>query len=362
MSGAHLPKSEAVLPDANPASGYRVTREVSRSDWDDYVQRSPGASIYHQYVWRDVIRGAHGTATHYLAALDDQGKIAGILPLARLRSVAFGDFLVSLPYFSYGGIVASSAGASAALISAAKELSLEIGASHVELRQVESLQLDLPTRLDKVTMILPLPQDSGEMLRRLGSKLRSQIKRSEREGATGRTGGAELLGDFYDVFCRKMRDLGTPVYSRRLFAEILARLGDVVRVFVIYLAGKPVAASVTLQHGNRIEVPWAASLREYDKLSVNMLLYWRMIQYAIEQNCADLDFGRCTPDTGPHRFKRQWGAVEHQLHWHYCSRSGSAPPILNHSNGKFALPVLVWKKLPLPVANWLGPHIVKHLP
>src|SRR5690606_26478586 len=133
-------------------------------------------------------------------------------------------------------------------------------------------------------------------------------RRPQKVGATARTGGIELLDDFYRVFATNMRDLGTPVYARRFFAAVMERFAGEARIFVVDLGGRPVAASLTLTHRGTMEVPWASSLREANKDGVNMLLYWAMLQAAVEQQCARFDFGRSTADSGTYRFKLQWGA------------------------------------------------------
>jgi FemAB-related protein (PEP-CTERM system-associated) len=335
--------------------------DAGRVEWDAYVASAPHQKLYHLYAWRDVIRTAFGGETHYLAAYR-HGRIVGVLPLGRLNSKLFGNFLVSLPYFNYGGVLADDAAASQSLWSAAVELAGRLKCSHFELRHDDQLFPDIAVRTDKVTMLLPLPGSSEALNKQLSSKLRSQIKRPTREGAIGESGGIELLDDFYAVFAQNMRDLGTPVYAPGLFANILRQFPDKARLFVVRVAGKPVAAAFIIGHAELMEIPWASSLREANHLSVNMLLYWEVLKWSADNGYRWFDFGRSTVDAGTFKFKKQWGAEPKQLYWHYWMKDGGGPPKINPSNPKYALLIAAWQRLPLFVANWIGPKLIKHLP
>jgi len=159
-----------------------------------------------------------------------------------------------------------------------------------------------------------------------------------------------------------MRDLGTPVYPRSLFAAALSEFPQETRIFVVRHAGGPAAAGFVLGNRGTLEIPWASSLRRFNALGVNMLLYWAVLEYACAAGYRRFDFGRSTVDSGTYRFKRQWGAQPEQLHWHYWMRDGGAPPVLNHSNPKFKLAVSAWQRLPLSVANRIGPLVARNLP
>jgi FemAB-related protein (PEP-CTERM system-associated) len=158
-----------------------------------------------------------------------------------------------------------------------------------------------------------------------------------------------------------MRDLGTPVYPRRFFREILDTFEDA-RVAVVLMGDQTVAAGILLGFAGRLEIPWASSLRSHNRFSPNMLLYWAALQWAIKSGYQTFDFGRCTRDSGTYRFKQQWGAQEHPLVWYYWLRDGGALPELNPDNPAYASLVRTWQKLPIALTKLLGPQIVKHLP
>lgn len=313
-------------------------------------------------MFRDVIEEVFGHRTYYLTARTADGVIEGVLPLARLSSRLFGDFLVSLPYFNYGGAVATDTYVRDVLEREAEELASWLGASHVEFRDHSARDDGTPARMDKITRVRALPDTEDELWREIGSKVRAQVKKPLRSGAEVAVGGVERLDEFYTVFARNMRDLGTPVYTRRLFEIVCRYMGSDASVVVVHLDGRPAAAAVLLRHGDSMEIPWASSLREHNRIGVNMLLYWEVLAHAIRTGCRRFDFGRSTAGSGTDRFKRQWGGESVQLYWHYWLRSGDEPPRLNHDNPRYRLATTVWKRLPLVVANRLGPRIVRNLP
>jgi FemAB-related protein (PEP-CTERM system-associated) len=286
-----------------------------------------------------------------------------VLPLVRQRSL-IGDFLTSVPFFNYGGALADSNDVALQLMQAARHLASKLGCSYVEFRDVNPQPGEWAVRTDKAAMILQLPGSVEAFSKQMGSKLRSQVKRADREAIAVRTGGAELVDDFYTVFAITMRDLGTPVYPIRFFRKLCERFGELVRIVVIDLAGKPAAAGFLIMHRGRAEIPWAACRNDAKPLGLNMKLYWEVIAASISCGCTSFDFGRSTLDSGTFKFKKQWGAQPLQLHWHRWERSGAAgkhaEPLAE--NGKMRLATAVWRRLPVRVANVLGPLISPGLP
>jgi FemAB-related protein (PEP-CTERM system-associated) len=211
-------------------------------------------------------------------------------------------------------------------------------------------------------MLLRLERDAAKGWERLDRKVRNQVRKAEKSQLTARAGGAELLDRFYGVFARNMRDLGTPVYSRGFFAAVLAAFPDTARVFLVDSGEVTVAAAITLSYRDTIENPWASSLREYRSLSPNTLMYWRMLEHAMATGHSTFDFGRSTPNEGTFHFKQQWGAEPTPLHWEYVLANGNSLPNLSPSNPKYRAAIALWTRLPLAVANRLGPHIVRSIP
>ncbi len=335
--------------------------DASLAAWNAYVDGHADGTLAHRAEWAGLFRRVFGKRGHLLVAERD-GRQVGALPLVHMHSLLFGNYMVSVPYLNYGGVLADDEAAAAALLDAAAALAGGCGAASIELREQAERAGGMPCREDKVAMLLDLPETAEALSKALGSKLRSQIKRPQRENPQVRHGGLDCLDEFYTVFARNMRDLGTPVYSKRLFEEILRVFPAQSHIVVVRLAGRPAAAAFLLGHRGVLEIPWASSLREFNRVGVNMLLYWECLSHAIEHGYRVFDFGRSTVDAGTYRFKKQWGAQPKQLYWHYWLAPGAAMPNLKTDNPKFDLVIRTWQKLPLWFTNAVGPHIVKHLP
>jgi len=330
------------------------------TEWDDYVCKKQ-ASIYHDSRWPQLIKKVFGHDSHYLMARENE-KIVGIFPLVQLKSLLFGNFMVSMPYFNYGGIVADTHDVMISLISSAHELYDELGCSHIEMRFDTERAIELPVRTDKIIMLLDLPGDPDELWQAIGSKRRAQVKRPIREGVVFLSGGAELLDDFYYVFSHNMRDLGTPVYSKQFFKEILSTFSKNTFIAVVRLNGEAVGAAFLIGNNGKLEIPWASTLRKVNRIGVNMFLYWNILKTAIEKNFQVFDFGRSSKDAGTLKFKKQWGGYEKQLYWYYDLPEGETLPNLNPGSKKFGAAISVWKKIPVTLTNIIGPSIVKNLP
>lgn len=341
-------------------SDLQVTRATPQDEasWEAFVDASRDPAGYHAWGWRRVFANAFGHEPVYLIARRE-GAIAGVLPLVHIRSLLFGNSLTSLPFLNYGGVIAETPEAAGALIAEAREEARARKCDHVELRHVERQFPALPCKAHKVAMHLPL---ADGMWDRLDRKVRNQIRKAEKSGLTVERGGEELVGDFYAVFARNMRDLGTPVYSRRLFEEVLRAFPDRAQLHIVRLNGQPVAAGVTYRTPAMVQLPWASSIREYNPLCANVFLYWDAIQFAQSTGATVFDMGRSTPNEGTFKFKSQWGAQPVQLHWEYQLLKADQLPNVSPANPKFQLAIALWQKLPVSVTLRVGPMIVRAIP
>jgi len=277
-----------------------------------------------------------------------------------MKSRLFGDYLMSMPFVNYGGPVGSPE-ACRLLVEEAIRLSGEMDVDLLELRSREALGLDLRASRQKVTVLLPLPEDPQLLWKEgLRSKVRSQIRRPMKAGMTTQF-GVEHLPAFYRVFSRNMRDLGTPVLPPHFFDAIRHVFSDQFVVCAIYHGNTPVAAGCGLCYGGEFELTWASSLQKYNREAPNMLLYWSLMEEMIRRGVHTFNFGRCTPGEGTHRFKLQWGGVDVPLHWTQWSPTGVADTP-SPEKGMYKTAVALWRRLPVPVANAIGPFITRSLP
>jgi len=354
-----------------------------RDRWNKYVMRSSDASCYHLIGWKDVIERSFGHKTYYLMATEDHEKdtiydveggkwndlakrsdgIVGILPLVHLRSIFFGNFIVSIPYFNYGGICAENEEIAKELMREGANIAVEKHVEHIELRHIRNMINGLPVKKEKVSVRLEIPKNSEELWKSFSAKLRSQIRRPTKEGMYSKFGRIEELGSFYDVFSTNMRDLGTPVYSKQFFKNILEEFPETTWICTVYTKEDvPVASGFLVGFKETLEIPWASSLRSYKQHSPNMLLYWSALKFACVSGYKVFDFGRSSQGGGTYKFKEQWGAKPVQLYWHYWVKNGGPLPELNPDNPKYQLAIKIWQKLPVSLTRIIGPLVVKNLP
>jgi len=337
-----------------------VSIETAPDDWMQYVQTHKDATGYHDWRWRDVFKGAFGHNSFYLAARA-QGAVVGVLPLVLIDSWLFRRALISLPFLNYGGIVADDRATALALLERATALGREKRCRHIELRHTTQQLSELPSKRHKVAMLLELKPPSA-LWDGLDRKVRNQVRKAQKSGLTYHPGGRELLDEFYAVFARNMRDLGTPVYGRSFFEHVLDAFPTQARVHVVRNGSAAIAAGLTFQSRQTLEIPWASSIREFNSLCSNHLLYWSILEAAAAKGCSTFDFGRSTPNEGTYKFKEQWGAQPLPLVWEYQLLTDAELPNSSPTNPKFSVAISAWKMLPLAVTNRLGPAIVRSIP
>jgi FemAB-related protein (PEP-CTERM system-associated) len=329
---------------------------------EDFIDRYEGISLYHHFRWCSLIRNRFSHETHYLICAEEGPKILGVLPLVHMNSVLFGNLMVSMPYFNYGGVCAADKDTRDLLIGEAVRLARGKGVGHIELRQEMQLDNGFPEKTRKASMRLPLPGSADDLWKSLPSKLRSQVRKPMKEGLTARIGKHDEVGNFYKIFSINMRDLGTPVYPKNFFIDILDNFHANSWICTVSKGGVPMASGFLLGFKDKLEIPWASSIRKYNFLAPNMLLYWSCLKFACEQGYRVFDFGRSTVGESTYRFKEQWGAVHHPMFWHYWMEKEDELPEINPSNPKYKFAIDVWKRLPVILTNLLGPRLVRNIP
>jgi FemAB-related protein (PEP-CTERM system-associated) len=329
--------------------------------WDNYVNSHPSATYCHLWGWKQVIENSFRWQTYYLAA-EENDQFHGVLPLVVQKSWLFGRFVSSMPFLNSGGILAESREAELLLLEEAVRITREVRAKHLELRHQTDHKLDLPTRTNKVTVVLRLDPDHDKMWKALNTKIRTKVRKSMSFGMTSDFGGENYLPEFYSVWSENMRDLGTPAYSAQFFGEIVRVFSRNTHLCVVRHRGRAVAVSFLIGFRDRVEAVWSSSVRDSLNLKPNMLLYWNLFCFAAQQRYKVFDFGRSTVDSGTHAFKLQWGAETVPLHWNYWLAAGDKLPEINPSNRKYELAIRMWQKMPLSFTRLLGPHIARCLP
>lgn len=329
---------------------------------ESYAVRSNRLPLTRHPGWLKVLQRGLRHIPYCLEAAEN-GQTKGLLPLAHVRSLLFGKFLVSLPYLNYGGVMADDAPTADALVNHAADLADRLDVRYLELRNEE--EHDHPMLVhcvgEKAHMRLRLPSTSENLWKQLNGKVRNQIRKGQKSGLTVAWGGAELLSSFYAVFSRNMRDLGTPVYGRKLFRETLGQFPDRAEICVIAAEGVPVAGALVLHGWGISEVPSASSLRQFNHLNANMFMYWQILERAVNRGQHEFDFGRSSPDSNTYRFKKQWGAEPFSAQWQYYLRNGSVKD-MRPDNPRYERAIRMWQRLPVSVTRLIGPPIVRGIP
>jgi hypothetical protein len=327
-------------------------------EWDQLVERE-GGTHFHRHGWKEVFERALGHECLYLAARSDHGGLAGVLPLVRVRSLVFGHYLVSVPFVNYGGPLGSDE-AVRLLAASAVDQARRDGVKLLELRSRGALPIDLPVSHRKITVVLDLPAGGPDaLMKQFEAKLRSQVRRPAKEGIEVRF-GADQVEPFFRVFPPHARprhaDDAEPVLRGDRPGLPDAWFG------CAWLGDLPVAAGAGFVWGREFEMTWASSLHEYNRLSPNMGLYFAFMRRAMEQGLTRFNFGRCSPGSGTHRFKSQWGSRDERLHWYQATPDGTPAATPSPDAGALSYGPKVWQKLPLGLATWLGPRIVRFIP
>ncbi|MEQ9461917.1 MAG: FemAB family PEP-CTERM system-associated protein [Phycisphaeraceae bacterium] len=345
----------------------RLTPSI-RDEVVTFLVHADRSAPEHHPAWLEALRAGLG---HQPQMLIDRSSpsadIRGILPLAWVRSRLFGRFLVSLPYLNRAGVLADGPDSEQRLIDAASRQARDGRADYLELRHADGLieHQDLTqTRDDKPRLVLSLPDSDEALWSSLKSKVRNQVRKSERFDPLVRFGRAELLDAFYSVFAVTMRDLGTPVYPRRFFHGILDALPEHAELAVLTLDQVPVAGALLIHdpvHHRTTQVPSAACLRTANPTNANMALYRALLKRAIGRGATEFDFGRSTIDSGTYRFKTQWGAVAQPTAWQQMPLLGSTMAA-RPDNPKYRSRIETWRRLPVWVTRLIGPPIVRGIP
>lgn len=342
---------------------------ATRSDqpqWDEFVLSQQDASPYHLFAWGQAVEQAYGHTLHYLMAWQN-GKLVGVLPLVHLKLSFLVNALVALPFCDVGNCLCSEIAAEVALLREAIRIGNYFKTKEIQLRgpflYAQNADFSFSREsINKVRMLLELPDSSEALLKSFKSKLRSQVLKAEKNGVVFRWAGLDGVDSFYAVFCRNMHDLGSPVHSHALFLSIMEHYGENARIGLTEYGGKCIGAGLILSTNNQTAIPWASTLREYNWLGPNMLLYWNCLMYAADSGRRIFDFGRSTENEGTCRFKKQWGAQPVPLTWYTWGKDAKPAESVNSSSAGHRQKVEnMWKKLPLSMANLIGSHLRKYI-
>ena len=326
--------------------------------WDAFVTAHPAGSFFHLAAWAGVLETAFGHPAHYFFTERD-GAITGVLPLTHLKSF-FGNNLVSTPFCVYGGPLAADPDSAAALCAHAIGLMGTLGAKVLEFRERGPVAADPDwrTRSDLyVTFRKPMTADHDANMKAIPRKQRAMVRKGIQNGLTATT--ERRIDPLYGIYAESVRNLGTPVYARRYFEVLLDAFGPAVDVVTIRHDDSPVASVLNFYFRDEVLPYYGGGTARARQLAANDFMYWSVMRAAADRGCRLFDFGRSKVGTGSYDFKRNWGFVAEPMQYRFHLAPGGKIPDLNPLNPKFRLFIAGWRRLPLAVANRLGPHIVR---
>ena len=329
-------------------------------EWERYVRRSPQATCAHLLGWRNVVVRTYGHTPYYLMARQDD-QVCGVLPLFVIRSRVFGSFLVTAPYLSSGGLLAETQEAGQALVDEARRLAGRLRARYVEMRNHEPIGCGLVRTERYCRYLLPLEADPETLWARFEPRARKAVRKGLKAGLAVEH-GAHHVTALSELLSRHMRSLGTPFHGLAFYRQILTEFGDEAEVFVVRLDHQTIGAGIVILGLGSVLWPYGGCLAAYQPFAPMSFLTWRIIQFGCVRGARLLDLGRSRWGSGTALFKRQWGALAVPLYYEFHVAPRQGVPYQDPANPRYALPIAVWKRLPLTVTRWLGPRITRDIP
>ena len=327
--------------------------------WDAFVLACPQASFFHRAGWQKVIGDVFGHKTFFLFAEVD-GRIEGVLPLAQIKSLLFGHSLVSLPFGVYGGVAAVSEAASSALEAEAERIARTLGVAHLELRHVDRRHTDWPLQDLYVTFRKPIqPEEEANMLA-IPRKQRAMVRKGINNNLRSEIDPG--VDRFFALFADNVHRHGTPAMPKRWFQALRNEFGGDCEVLtVVSASGKPLSSVMSFYFRDEVLPYYAGDDEAARELAANDFKYWELMRRACARGLKTFDYGRSKAGTGPYNFKKNWGFEPTPLHYEYRLYKRDTVPQNNPNNAKYQLLINTWRRLPLGLANWLGPFVVRNL-
>lgn len=330
--------------------------------WDAFVRACPEATFFHLSGWQKVIEASFGIKTWFYYVEQD-GQIQGVLPLAQIKSRLFGHSLGAMPFCVYGGVAAVDEDARRLLDDAADKLARELKVGHLEYRGMQRAHPDDPSWHTKelyVTFRKEISADDEANMNAIPRKQRAMVRKGIKLGLKGVV--EDHVDRMFEAYANSVLRLGTPVFPKKYFALLKQVFGEECEVRSIYTSDDRLVASVLSFYWRDEVVPYYGGGMDLAReVAGNDFMYWNLMQAAAARGCRIFDYGRSKLGTGAYDFKKNWGFTAEPLQYEYKLYASDQLPDNNPLNPKYQLFIKMWKKLPLPVANFLGPYIVRNL-
>jgi FemAB-related protein (PEP-CTERM system-associated) len=332
--------------------------ERDHGRWNEFVRNHPEGTFFHLAEWQDVLQRAFGHRAHY-RYVERNGDIVGVLPLMSVKSALFGHALISTPFCVYGGTLTTSEEAHAALERSARELGERLGVDYVEMRGRRPRHQGWASKDLYVTFRRRISPDSDENMRAIPRKQRAMIRKGIQNGL--RTELDTDASRMYAIYSESLRNLGTPVFSRRYVALLQRTFRDQCEVLTVVSGQSPVASVLSFYFRDEVLPYYGGSILAARSVAANDFMYWQVLERARERGFNVFDFGRSKRGTGSFDFKSHWGFEPEPLCYEYFLVKAREVPNLSPTNSKYGRLIEAWRRLPVPVTRLIGPPIARYL-
>jgi len=337
-------------------------KELTNTDidrWNSFVYSHPEATFFHRAEWKEVIERVFYHPMFFYYA-EDNGQIIGVLPLGQVKSRLFGNSLISIPFFVYGGVLASSQEAHEALTEKAKSLAQELNVDALEMRHIKQQYNDWAVKSDLYARFRKeIDSDVEQNLKNIPRKQRAEVRKGIKNGLYSED--SRDVDEFYESYALTLHAHGTPAYPRKLFHVLKEVFKDDCRILNIYQDKRLVASLMSFYFRDEVLPYYAGTSVDARRLKAHDFMYWELIRRSCEQGFKWFDYGRSKVGTGPYNFKKYWGFEPEPLHYEYYLLNAEEIPDVNPNNPKYKLFIKAWQKMPFSLTKVIGPHIVRNL-
>jgi len=336
-----------------------LTDTANAVHWDAFVLACPDATFFHRAAWQSILRNIFRHPTYFLYAEQD-GKIEGVLPLAHIKSRLFGNSLIALPFAVYGGVAATTPEAATALEQEAQSLARKLDVDHLEFRNIQPRHADWPTQDLYVTFRKAILADVEANMQAIPRKQRAMVRKGINNGLVSTV---DRKSDrFFKLFADNVHRHGTPALPKRYFDTLLRVFGDDCEILTVTTPdGKPLSSVLSFYFRDEVLPYYAGDDETARNFAANDFKYWELMRRSCERGFKVFDYGRSKVGTGPYSFKKNWGFEPQALHYEYCLYKRDSIPQNNPNNAKYKLLIETWRRMPIGLANLIGPHIVRNL-
>ncbi|TXT32629.1 MAG: hypothetical protein FD131_202 [Rhodocyclaceae bacterium] len=336
-----------------------LTDTANAVHWDAFVLACPDATFFHRAAWQSILRNVFRHPTYFLYAEED-GKIEGVLPLAHIKSRLFGNSLIALPFAVYGGVAATTPEAATALEQEAQSLARKLDVDHLEFRNIQPRHADWPTQDLYVTFRKAILADVEANMQAIPRKQRAMVRKGINNGLVSTV---DRKSDrFFKLFADNVHRHGTPALPKRYFDTLLRVFGDDCEILTVTTPdGKPLSSVLSFYFRDEVLPYYAGDDETARNFAANDFKYWELMRRSCERGFKVFDYGRSKVGTGPYSFKKNWGFEPQALHYEYCLYKRDSIPQNNPNNAKYKLLIETWRRMPIGLANLIGPHIVRNL-